>query len=121
MNLKRADAGRQVDNAAKLTGIGSALNGKHQGMCTQPEVEIEHDRAVFNQHITVARLPVNDSGRLFMLGNAVQNRIAEWKRFWWYDSSGGKVKLLNGLIHMTFHRFRLFDCDWTKTHGITRF
>ena len=58
MNVERADAGREVDDAGRRV----LLQVRHQGVDAEPQVEVEDQRAVFDEHVGVAGPAVADGG-----------------------------------------------------------
>jgi hypothetical protein len=56
MNLKRADAGREIEQAEKPVTFEPGLQRVH----AHPERDVEDERAVFDEDRRIARPPIND-------------------------------------------------------------
>ncbi len=59
MHLQGADTRRQLDDALEIGG----LEPLHERMHTQPQLQIEHQIAIFDEKIFVTRASINDGGR----------------------------------------------------------
>ena len=74
MHLQRADTGGDIDDP----GQRQRLKLEHQRMDAQPQFEIEHDRAVFDQQVPVALAAIADlRAHAAAAGIAVEHRAAE--------------------------------------------
>ncbi len=60
VDLQRADAGREIEDAVQSPGVDSALQMFHQRVHAEAQLEIEHERPVLDQQILVARLAIDD-------------------------------------------------------------
>ena len=71
LHLQRPDARRQVEHAGQTVRVEPA----HQRMHAKTQVQVEHERPVFHQHVAVARAPVDDAeaaaGRRVAMQHAV--------------------------------------------------
>ena len=61
MDLQRADAGRQIDDAGEGFGFDGLANGLHQRVDAEAQAEVEHDGAVFDEEISIAGAPIDDA------------------------------------------------------------
>jgi len=72
VNLQRADAWRLIDNALEAFKADGAADRLHQRVYTEAEIEVEDDRAIFDQEIGVARAAIGD-GRTVAPGVTERN------------------------------------------------
>ncbi len=71
MDLQRAHAGRQVRDAGHVARPELA----HEAVHAEAQLEIEHQRAVFDQHVFVARAPVDDERLAGLLGDLAHDAV----------------------------------------------
>ena len=77
VDLQRTHAGRKLDDALRRM----RLEPFHEQMRAETQLEIQHERAVFDQQKFIARLPVDHAGIGCRCRNAVENRIIRRRGF----------------------------------------
>ena len=73
VHLQRTDAGRQVDDAVERALGLQGLEGRHQHMHAQTQLDVEHQGAKFDQHIAVAGLAHHQGGGIALGGLLVDD------------------------------------------------
>ena len=121
VNLQRADAGREVDDAGKLV----ALEPLHERVRAEAQREVEHERAVFDQQILVARAAVAHFDPVLRGREVKHDRRRDLRR---RGEGGGGLeagrlrirgkRVFNaGILRaLHFHRLRVGERD--EAHGV---
>ena len=119
VQLQRADAGREVEDAGQPAGGLGGLQRLHQRMHPKAQRNVQHQLAQLHQQVTVASLPHHHGGPA-RGGRALQQaRVGKHRRFG--PGDGGRrlqrvhLRLLRGL-----QRQRGFVADGVEAHRVTR-
>lgn len=112
--MQRADAGREVEDAKH--GIG--LQPRHQRVHTEAQVEVEHQRAIFDEQVLVAGAAVDDRHRVVGLGDALQHRFGERIGSGRERGRGLRGKAGDGVILRRFHALGLRLAQSPEAHGV---